>query len=122
MSIHRYDARPDKAQPDIVKAIRNEGWDVYLIRLPCDVMCWHPVLDRWQTLEIKTPEKNGKHYERAKDAEQRKFCERTNTPVVWTTQMAITALSRHYPQPGASDPVLVAKALQWRAEREEKAA
>jgi hypothetical protein len=116
MSIHRYDARPDKAQPAIVAAIRDEGWDVYLIRLPCDVMCWHPILDRWQTLEIKTPERNGKHYEREKDAKQREFCERTNTPIVWTSEMALQALSRHYPQPGKSDPALVSQALAWRAE------
>lgn len=120
MSIHRYDARPDKAQPEIVAAIREEGWDVYLIRLPCDVMCWHPILDRWQTLEIKTPEKNGKHYARAKDAEQRKFCERTRTPIVWTKEMALEALAKHYEPwcPGE----LKLQALEWRRAYEARSA
>jgi hypothetical protein len=110
MSIHRFDARVDKAAPEIVTAIRDEGWDCHLIRLPCDVLCWHPVLDIWQPLEIAT--KGGKRKADATET-QRKFLRWTSLPVVYTPAEALEALRKHHPA-GTVSAELAAWAIKLR--------
>lgn len=118
MSIHRAAAKADAAQPEIVEAIRAEGWDCYLMRLPCDLLCWHPVLDVWQPMEVKTGrKKSGEARERGAQEAQRKFLHWTAVPVVTTPEEALDALSRHYPPMPAVAP-LVDAARKIRADFE----
>lgn len=105
MSIHRFAARADQAAPLVVPKIREEGWDCHLIRLPCDVLCWHPILDIWQPLEIAT--KGGKRKADANES-QRKFLRWTSVPVVYTGDEALTELRKHYP-----DGIARAELIAW---------
>lgn len=90
-------AKTDTAQSGIVEAIEAEGWECFLIRLPCDLLCWHPVLDVLQWLEVKsTRKKSGEHVKDKRQEEQIKFLERTGCPVVTTPAEALEALQRHY--------------------------
>ncbi len=114
MSIHRHAARADMAAPEVVGAIRGEGWDCHLIRLPCDVLCWHPVLDIWQPIEIAT--KGGKRKADANES-QRRFLAWTDVPVVYTPDEAVAVLSRHYPSDVAR-PDLIAYARRLREDFE----
>jgi hypothetical protein len=113
MSIHRHDARADAAAPEVVGAIRAEGWDVHLIRLPCDVLCWHPVLDIWQPLEIAT--RGGKRKADANES-QRKFLRWTDVPVAYTGNQAVEILRGRYP--GSASLELIATAKRIKAEFE----
>lgn len=114
MSIHRAAAKVDKSQQPIVEAIEAEGWDCYLIRLPCDLLCWHPVLDIWQPLEVKTPQPNGKARARpSEQPNQKRFLRWTDLPVVTTPQQALEVLSQHYPIQ-APVPQLIAYAHELR--------
>jgi hypothetical protein len=100
MSIHRAAAKVDKSQLPIVHAIEAEGWDCWLIRLPCDLLCWHPVLDVTQLLEVKNAArctKAGESWDRGRQDTQQKFLRWTSTPVVTSAEQAIAALAKHYP-------------------------
>lgn len=119
MSIHRAAAKVDKSQLTIVQAIEAEGWDCWLIRLPCDVLCWHPVLDIWQPLECKTREEDRRKQRGAdKGSEsQRKFLRWTEVPVVYTPEEALQQLRAHYPK-GVISAELAAYCHQLRQEFE----
>lgn len=98
MSIHRAAAKVDKSQLPIVEAIEAEGWDCYLIRLPCDLLCWHPVLDVWQPLEVKTIHAGRRQtLQDKRQVEQRRFLRWTSVPVVTSPEQALEVLAKHYP-------------------------
>lgn len=122
MSIYRAAAKVDKSQLPIVEAIEAEGWDCWLIRLPCDLLCWHPVLDIWQPIEVKTPQANGKARNRPNEQlEQKRFLRWTSVPVVTTPQQALQVLSEHYPmQAVVPDLISFARALKERFDQEWK--
>lgn len=91
-------AKTDTAQSGIVEAIEAEGWECFLIRLPCDLLCWHPVLDVLQWMEVKSArKKSGEHVKDKRQEEQIKFLERTNCPVVTTAEEALSVLRKFYP-------------------------
>ena len=89
----RYAARTDTTQAAIVEAIRAAGWHVWLIREPCDALCWHPS-DVWQPLEFKTPTKSGAVRVRKDQPLQNLFCDMTFTPRVTTPEQAVEFLNR----------------------------
>jgi hypothetical protein len=89
----RYAARTDTTQAAIVEAIRAAGWHVWLIREPCDLLCWHPS-DVWQPLECKTPTAAGTLRIRKDQLLQNIFCDLTFTPRVTTPEQAIEFLQR----------------------------
>lgn len=90
-------AKTDTAQSGIVEAIEAEGWECFLIKLPCDLLCWHPVLDRLQWLEVKSArKKSGEHVKDKRQEAQIAFLDRTKCPVVTTPEEAIMALRKHY--------------------------
>jgi hypothetical protein len=96
MTIRRYAAKTDSNQPPIVDAIRNAGWECYLVREPCDLFCYHAGYEIWAPLEIKDPTKvtkAGKPVHDERMAEQHEFLERTKTPVVTTPAEALIALA-----------------------------
>jgi len=98
MSIHRAAAKCDANQPAIVQAIREEGWDCHIIRVPCDVICWHPVLDVLVWLEIKDGrKKDGSAKQDHRQETQRKFLRWTSCPIVTTPEEALAVLRTHYP-------------------------
>ncbi len=98
MSIQRWATKIDSTQTAIVEGLRQVGVRVWIIRQPCDLLCylWSNPLQRfiWQTLEVKTP--YGKRNPKAKmDARQRnqtKFLAETQTPVVTCLEDALIAL------------------------------
>lgn len=113
MSLHRYAANVDKSQQAIVDAIEAEGWDVYLIRTPCDLLCWHPVLDVWQPLEVKNPGRcnaAGESWDRKQQVSQQRFLKWTEVPVVTSKDQALAALRFHYPT-----AVVTAELIAWAA-------
>jgi 5-methylcytosine-specific restriction endonuclease McrA len=108
---------------EIVMAIREEGWDVYRLDEPCDLLCWHPVLSILQWLEVKTIHEGRKKPAVDKRQEsQRKFLARTSCPIVTTPDEAFEVLCRHYPSDVARpDLVLMAKRIRDEFERSWKA-
>lgn len=115
-------AKTDESKAAIVEAIEAEGWEVFDIRLPCDIVCWHPVLDVLQWMELKTAKPNGKPRTRNDQPEQAKFLARTSCPIVTTPEEALEVLSRHYPSDVARpDLVLMAKRIRDEFERAWKA-
>jgi hypothetical protein len=94
MSINRWATRTDTTQAAIVEAIRKAGWKVWVIKLPVDLLCWHPGADVWQPLECKTPTKSGKAKLDKRQEEQNRFCDETFTPRVTTPEQAVEFLNR----------------------------
>lgn len=92
MGMPRYTARTDKTQQPIVDAVRAAGWMVFLIKIPCDLLCWKN--GTWRTLECKTP--TGKRAPKARlrsdQRHQNDFCADTRTPRVTTAEEALRAL------------------------------
>lgn len=124
MSIHRHAANVDKSQQPIIAAILEEGWEVWVMRVPCDLLCWHPVLDVWQPMEVKNPKrctKGGESWDRNAQVSQRKFLAWTDVPIVTTEQQALEALRKHYPATVVPEQLAAWSAqLKQRFEREWK--
>lgn len=115
MSIHRHAANVDKSQQPIVAAILEEGWEVWVIRVPCDLLCWHPVLDVWQPMEVKNPKRcnsSGESWDRAQQKSQRKFLAWTDVPVVTTIEQAVSALRAHYPTDAPAELIAWARRIR----------
>jgi hypothetical protein len=88
-------AKVDTAQPSIVRDLQKLGYEVYLIKKPCDVSVRHPMwrggLNQW--LEIKTPTRSGKMPKPdPRQTEQAEFLAKSNTPVVMSLDQALKAL------------------------------
>ena len=49
-------ARTDSNQAEIAKALRDIGVQVEYIKLPVDLLLWVPRRQRWELMEVKTPE------------------------------------------------------------------
>jgi hypothetical protein len=88
MSIRRWAAKIDKAQPLIVEALRKAGYRVELIRKPVDLVVRHPTwpVNRWMMAEAKTPrsKKSTQARKRNDQEEQDQFCNAFGVPR-WTT-------------------------------------
>lgn len=55
MSLNRFDARRDANEPDIVGALLANGFDVYRLNKPFDLLVWRPNGVSYLLLEVKTP-------------------------------------------------------------------
>lgn len=97
MSLNRYDAKVDRSQAAIVRGLAQAGVQVFVIRTPCDLLCY--LQGRWRTLEVKTPTRRGRPPKRYDQNAQQEFLASTNTPVVTSLAEALAAL-------GLSDPNL----------------
>lgn len=92
MSLNRYNARTDTVQAAIVKGLEQVGVRVWIIKLPCDLLCW--VRGTWQTLEVKTIHKGRrKPLKDKRQKAQNDFLRETQTPVVTSLEGALIALS-----------------------------
>ena len=108
MSIQRWNAKTDTVQSSIVEGLEKLGVRVWVIRLPCDLLCWFRGV--WQPLEVKTP--YGKKQPKARMDKRQKaqldFLRETQTPVVTSLDEALTALgisvscTSHYSGTGTS--------------------
>jgi hypothetical protein len=116
-------AKTDDAAGEIVQAIEDEGWECFDIRLPCDKLCWHPVLDVLCWMEIKSNRKaNGQPKLRSDQEKQTKFLRWTSCPIVTTPQEAIAELRKFYPPTAVpADVAAFARGLKERFEQEWKA-
>lgn len=87
MSLHRWNAKTDATQADLVKDLRKAGIDVWVIRQPVDLLlrfwCNRHHDFCWQPLEVKTPygKKDPKARTRADQEEQQEFLRETLTPI-----------------------------------------
>lgn len=92
MSINRWNAKTDKVQSDIVTKLEQVGVKVWVIKQPCDLLCW--VRGVWIPLEVKTPygKKAPKARKRSDQEKQNAFLAETNTPVVTSLEDALIAL------------------------------
>jgi hypothetical protein len=79
----------DLAEPDIVKALKKAGWDVYR-DLPVDLLCIKG--SKVKLLEVKTPTKTGKRRKRRDQPEQDAFIAKYEVPVVMTPMDALLAV------------------------------
>lgn len=75
MSIHRFDARRDTNENDIVKALEKVGCTVERLAQPLDLLVWSPRLKAMLLIEVKSPT-TGRLTER-----QHKFLARWPGPV-----------------------------------------
>lgn len=92
MSIQRWNAKTDTVQASIVKGLEAVGVKVWVIKLPCDLLCWFRGV--WQPLEVKTPygKKKPKARVDKRQKDQQDFLRETQTPVVTSLDEALTAL------------------------------
>lgn len=99
MSIRRWAARADKAQPAIVEALRAAGYRVELIRKPVDLAIRHPrwPANRWMLAEAKTPmsKKSTQPRKRKDQEEQDQFCKDFAVPRWTTPEQALEELAEH---------------------------
>jgi hypothetical protein len=90
-AMRRRSVRRDRTEAPIVRALEAAGFMVWLMIKPCDLLVWRA--DKgWRVLECKTPDENGRVYERADQMDQRAFLALTQTPVVKTPEEALQAL------------------------------
>lgn len=57
MSIHRWNARRDDNEPDVVKALRGAGCLVERMAKPLDLLVWSPFLKTILVVEVKDPKR-----------------------------------------------------------------
>lgn len=88
----RYDARRDKSEPEIVKALRAAGYDVYR-DLPVDLAIrrsyWEP--GAFLLMECKTPQKRGAARKRKDQDKQQAVLRACGIPKVTTPAQAVEA-------------------------------
>lgn len=89
----RYAAKADKAQPDIVKAVKAAGWLTWIIGRPVDLLCYKAGKG-FRLMECKTAQgkKNPKAVIDKRQREQIEFIEATGTPRVTTPEEALRFL------------------------------
>lgn len=90
MSIKRWATRKDTSQRNIIEALEAVHCEVWIIERPCDLLTLFR--GRWQPLECKTPQTNGKVRKRTDQAEQTETLARTCIPVVTTPMEALRAI------------------------------
>lgn len=90
MSIKRWATRKDTSQRHIIEALEAVNCEVWVIERPCDLLTLFR--GRWQPLECKTPQTNGKARKRSDQAKQAQMIERTCIPVVTTPMEALRAI------------------------------
>jgi hypothetical protein len=86
--------RTDAAAPEIIEALREAGYWVWVIGRPADALIWHPTFGQgvFKVLEIKTPTSTGKPRKRKDQPKQDAFVAATGVQRVWTVPMAFMAL------------------------------
>jgi hypothetical protein len=88
-------ARVDNTQPDIVRALRNVGAEVWVTGQPVDLLV--AFRGRWTPIEVKSSEADAKRCRTGTEQRQREHrnrAEKANCtiPVVWTDDMALKAI------------------------------
>lgn len=92
--MRHYARRVDSSQSDIVDAIRDAGWLVYIIEEPCDLLCFKAGRG-FRTIEVKTANrKDGTARLRKDQQEQNEFCALTSTPRITSPEAAIEYLEK----------------------------
>lgn len=93
MSFNRYARNSDASQPEIVKALRDAGWSVWIIGRPVDLLCWKAGRG-FRCLEAKTArgKRNPKAVIDKRQKEQIEFISRTGTPRVTSASEALLAV------------------------------
>lgn len=103
MTLHRWAAKTDTAQAQIVRGLEKLGVQVWVIKQPCDLLCryYDNALHRWlwQPLEVKTPvgTRNPKARRRRSQVAQNAFLDSSGTPVVTSLREAAAALGFDIP-------------------------
>jgi hypothetical protein len=88
---HRYAARKDKTQSQLMKDLRACGYFVRSIGEPVDLLVRHSSwpLNTWCLLEAKTP---GRKFPRADQPDQAQFCRDHGVPYVFDVEQALVYL------------------------------
>lgn len=111
-------AKTDDAAGEIVKAGEDEGWECYDVRLPCDKIFWHPVLDVLQWAEIKTRAKSGRIPVDKRQEGQLKFLAYTSCPIVTSPQELLELLRSRYPHSASPEVIALAHKIRKDFERD----
>lgn len=91
MTIKRWAARKDTAQPGIIEALERVGAEVWPLDYPVDLLV--RFRQQWHLLEVKTPYgKAGKARRDKRQEAQINFIEATHTPIVTTPIEALKAI------------------------------
>ena len=89
MTLKRWSAKRDAAEAPIVRALRQAGYEVWLLDSPCDLLLrlprWEP--GRFLCLEVKSGTRKADPRQSAQSA----FLAATGTPVVRTPEQALCA-------------------------------
>lgn len=91
MSIPRYAAKRDQAEPPVIEALERVGAQVWPLDYPVDLLV--RFRDRWHLLEVKTG--RGKKQTVVRDKRQQaqiNFIATTNTPIVRNPIEALRAI------------------------------
>lgn len=101
MSLHRFAAKADSTEQQIVRSLRDVGIQVWRIKQPCDLLlrfwCKRHRDFCWQPLEVKTPNRaNGTHKARLDQQDQTDFLTDTATPVATSFEEAWTKLNQRH--------------------------
>lgn len=91
MTLPRYAARRDKAEPAIIQALEQAGAEVWPLDTPVDLLVRFRGV--WHLLEVKTPRgKVGTAKKDNRQKTQQHFLESTGTPIVKTPIEALRAI------------------------------
>lgn len=82
-------ARRDDTEESIVKGLRDHGYQVYPMKLPCDLLIRKPSTGKLDILEVEGGKRTGTG---ARKPTQREFLRDWNVPVVKTLEEALRAL------------------------------
>lgn len=90
----RYAAKSDISQPKIVEDLRKAGYSVWNIKLPDDLLVWHPKFgaNNFRMLSVKTADAKGRVKERGDRKKQNAFCALTGVPRVSNSEQALEAM------------------------------
>jgi len=102
VSIHRYAAKTDSVQTELIRDLRAAGIGVWVIGRPVDLLlrfwCARHHDHCWQPLEIKTPygKKDPKARVDPRQEKQQEFLIETMTPIATDFDSAWTELNKRH--------------------------
>lgn len=103
MSIQRWATKTDSVQSDIVEALEKCGVHVWIIKQPCDLLCWHSRFGagNFKVLEVKTAygKRTPKPRIDRRQKAQHDFLALTGAMVVTDLTGALSALGLIQPPP-----------------------